>query len=298
MSAPTGQGDALAAQIAWDDCRIVLEVARSGNLSNAARALGVNHTTVMRRIDALEARLGTALFERSGARQAPTRAGERIRDAALAMERAAERLMHDLAGGHAPLLGSIRIQSTESLLTHLLMPILAEFADAHRGLSLELSTAAAAGGMLTRRGADVAVLIAHEIPAPLVGRACGVVQWATYAAAGLTVDDRTPWIGFDDSLARTGPAEWLRRNVAPARVGLRADSLSGVAEAVRHALGCALLPVFMGEAVGMRLSPPVEGLDARLYIVTHADLRELPRIAALLEYVASRLAADARLQLR
>ena len=167
-------------------------------------------------------------------------------------------------------------------------------ADAHPGVSIELAAASGAG-MMTRRTGDIAAFIGHAVPEPLKGRACGTIAWAVYGGTPGGADDSSRWVGFDESLGRTAAAEWLRRNVAEAAISYRADSLRVAAEAVRNRMGLGVLPMFLGEGRLERRQGPLEGLEARLFIATHAPLHNVPRIRAFVEFVASRLASVLRM---
>ncbi|HEX6959248.1 MAG TPA: LysR family transcriptional regulator [Ferrovibrio sp.] len=143
-------------RIAWDDLRIVLAVATAGSLAGGARRLGVNHTTVLRRIAAAEERLGLRLFERQPGGYMLTAGGEEWVKAARGIDETVTALERRLAGQDLRLSGSIRLTTTDTLMASVLPKILAEFRAAHPGIQIEAAVSNAMFS-LTRREADVAI---------------------------------------------------------------------------------------------------------------------------------------------
>jgi DNA-binding transcriptional LysR family regulator len=148
-------------QLEWDDLRYVLAVATSGSLAGAARNLGVNHTTVLRRIGAFEQRLGLRLFERLPTGYVLTAGGEELITAARHIDDTVTALERKLAGQDLRLSGVLRITTTDTLMGSILPEILAEFRDSHPGIAIEVAISNLMFN-LTRRDADVAIR-----PAPL-----------------------------------------------------------------------------------------------------------------------------------
>lgn len=284
----------------WHDLRVVLAVAEGGSLAAAARALAVDHTTVLRRVGAFEARLGTRLFERRRTGYVLTAAGEtlaatarQIRDAIAAVER-------QVLGADLRLTGTIRVTTTDTLAHSLLPAALAGFAAAHPTVALELATANAMAD-LTRREADVAVRPSARPPAHLVGRRVAAIAFAAYAAPAYLAAhparralDRHTWIGPDDSLASTTIGRWMADEVPDARVVLRADSFTTLARLAAAGLGVAALPCYLGDPwPGLARVRGAVATTTELWILTHEDLRRTARVHALTEHLARAL-GDAR----
>lgn len=119
---------------AWDDLRYALAVARTGALPAAARDLGINHSTIFRRLNALETKLGTRIFERLPSGFRPTEAGERLLACAERMESEAIGLDRDLTGRDARLTGKLKITSSETLAFRALTDEIARFRETHPGI--------------------------------------------------------------------------------------------------------------------------------------------------------------------
>ncbi len=291
----------------WNDARLVLAVARAGGLAAAAKALHVDHSTVFRRLAALEARLGLALFERGpGGLYQPTAAGARAASAAERMEDEALGLARDLAGQDRRLSGRLRVTCSETLAYRLLTPYVARFRAEHPGVVVELAVDSRVLN-LSRREADVALRVARPREGDLWGRKLADVAWTAYGAAGYLAGapplaspadlGRHPLIGWEEGAAAgINAAEWLA-GIAPAEaVVYRTNSLVNQLVAARAGVGLAVLPCYLGDPEpGLaRALPggPVPALARELWIVTHQDLRRTARVRAFFDTIAEGIAAD------
>jgi molybdate transport repressor ModE-like protein len=283
----------------WNDLRIALAVARAGSLSGAARALKLNHATVWRRLKALEADLGTRLFERGSGGYAPTAAGEELRRAAEAMEEAAGLLDRRLSGRDPRLTGSVRLSTIDPVAVHLLPAHLARFRSLHPGITVELAVTTALAN-LTRRDADVALRATDTPPETLIGQRLADVAMTAYAAPAYLA--RNPagtdwsahdWVAPDDSFAHVHFARFIARE-APHRVAMRSDSEAGLAAAAAAGIGVTILACFVGDAHPdlERLAPPIPELTHGLWLLTHRDLRSAARIRAFTEFLATALRGE------
>lgn len=277
----------------WDDLRFALAVAETGSLAAAARHLGVNHTTVLRRVNGLEARLGVRLFERLATGYALTAAGTEAVEVAGTLGATIDTLERRLAGRDLSLAGSLRVTTVDSLGIDVLMPHLAAFRRMHPDIVLELTFQSAMAN-LTRRDADVAVRPAETVPETLVGRRVCEAAFAVYGAAGAGTLDRGPWIALDETLATTMMGRWLRTLPATAVVACRVDSVIAAREAARLGMGLVLLPCYIGDITpGLaRMTDPLPELRAAIWLLTHPDLRRTARVRAFLDFLGQRLGAQ------
>lgn len=263
----------------WDDIRHVLAVAQEGSVSAAARRLGVNHATVLRRIAAFEAAAGTTIFERSarGYEVPPERA--RIIAAMAEVEQAVWRVARLIEGSRAPVHGEVRVTSTDTLCRFVLPGILADLQRAEPGLRVELLCSNAHLD-LGRLHADIAVRPTDNLPEDLVGEPAGRMRFGVFRARGSRVDR---WIGAAGPLSRSVAGRWLSAAVPAERRSGAADSFMVMAELAARGLGLALVPVVLGRA-DARLEP-VEGaappMEVPVWVASHADLADLPRIATV-----------------
>jgi len=274
----------------WDDLRTVLAIARAGSLSGAARTLGVNHATVFRRLGAIEERLGVKLFERHRGGYTPTVAGEEVAGAAGRVESEVAGIERRVAGRDRLPAGTLRITTTDTLLTGLLSPVLADFRGQYPDIALEIVVSNAQLN-LSRRDADVAVRPTASPAENLVGRRAGTIAQAVYAPAARAGEEADPataeWIGPDETLWYRHLEDWMRRQGHDGRCSYRVDSLAGMHAAVRAGSGLAVLPCYLGDADPdlQRVGEPVADLAIDLWLLTHPDLREAARVRAFTAFV-------------
>jgi DNA-binding transcriptional LysR family regulator len=283
------------ADLSWDDFRFAKAIAEARSLGGAAERLGVNHSTVFRRLAHIEERLGSRLFERSRTGYALTPCGEemvrladRMGDDIIAFERKVTG--HDLRPS-----GELRVTTNDTLFVHLISAVLAAFRPAYPDIVLDVVVANEELN-LSRRDADVAVRATLHPPETLIGRRVAAVAWAIFGPPGAgsfeAADARAhPWVGFGGALAAIKPAKWLREHVGEDRVVYRIDTVLGLAAAAAAGVGLALLPCFVGAATPgiARLSPPIGELDAGLWLLTHPDLRNAARVRAFLDFAAAEI---------
>ena len=268
------------------DLRTLLAIAREGSLAGAARRLKVNHSTVFRRLGAIEARLGTRLFERQDGAYATTTAGEDLLRTAERVEAEVEGLERRLSGQDLRLTGSLRLTAPDDLAEVMVMPALVEFRARYPDITVEL---AIDNRMLnlTRREADIALRPTRQPPETLSGRRIAPLASAVYTAAdlGAARQGETPWIAWEEGAGPPAVAAWLAARVGAQAIGYRSNSLLNQASAVRAGLGRAVLPCFLGDSdAGLkRVAPPPPELATELWLLTHPDLQRTARIRALLD---------------
>lgn len=271
----------------WDNLRYVLAVADMGNVSAAARALGVNHATVLRRVAAFETDHGGAVFERTatGYRVLPDRA--RVIDAAREVENgvlSVERLMH---GSVAPLRGEVRVSSTDSICQVLLPPLVAQLHSESTELQVNLlSTNTHAD--FARMQADISVRPALALPDEMTGDSSAMLAFRAYH----TPDASDCWLSLSGALARSSPAKWMETQIPPNRIATGSDSFLVLRELSKLGLGTAILPVFIGDATPELVRRPeaMPLLSVPIWVGTHSDLRDVPRIRIVRDRILSYLA--------
>ncbi|MEM6957338.1 MAG: LysR family transcriptional regulator [Myxococcota bacterium] len=275
----------------WDDLRFVLAVHEEGTLTAAATALGVDQTTVTRRLRTFEERAGRKLFHRLRGGAELTQAGEAyartasaIRDQLFALEREVSAEQYEL--------GPVRLTISNTLAA-LWLDELVNFAKAHQGLELQLIVDDSIRS-LSRSEADVALRWVDSPPEHLVGRKVGRIANALYGARELL--DRPlselPWIGWEPDLEESA-LERARSQYSPTQpFALYANSLLTLLEAARRGHTAITLSCAVGDADPnlVRLTRPVLS-DKPLWLLTHPDLRQSPSVRLLMDFVAS-LVAD------
>ena len=232
----------------WESLRFFLILARHGTLSAAARALGVNHATVARRLAALEAALGISLLLRRPDGYHLTPAGQQVMEAAARMEGAAAQIAQ--TGPGAEPVGLVRISATPSLAERLLAPALAQLAISRPGLDVELQVAIRTTS-LARRAADLALRLGPTPDSELIGRRLTPVASGYYAspaiAERLAAGEAPTFVTFDEAGADLPEAVWLTRHFPAARRSIRAGTQETQARAAAAGAGVALIHRFIGD---------------------------------------------------
>jgi DNA-binding transcriptional LysR family regulator len=283
----------------WDDLRVVLAVFREGSLSGAARRLGVTHSTVFRRLGAIEEQIGARLFERFRDGYVPTPAGEIAAEAAARLENEVLTLERKLSGQDLKPSGTVRITTTDTLAT-ILMRHLPAMRAVHPEIQFEVAISNAMAN-LTRREAEIAIRPTPEPPEILVGRRVADIAHAIYGSRtylsqhgdkDLSAHD---WVALDDALASTVIGRWIHKNLHAAHITCRVDALPALRDAALAGLGLALLPCYLGDpASGLHRLTPKALAEPRsgLWLLTHEDLKRTARIRATLDFLAKALASE------
>ncbi len=286
----------------WTDLQHVLAVAEAGSLAGGARLLGVNHTTVLRRVTAFEALIGVALFARSPAGYVLTAAGEEIAAAARSMQDTVHQVERTVAGRDLRLTGTVRVTSADTLAASILPAAFASFTRTQPAIALELTTTSTMAN-LSKRDADIAVRPTVKPPPNLVGRRVATVAIALYASPAYLAHsparralDKHAWLTPDDSLASTTIARWFAREVSVAPV-LRADTLTSLAYAAVAGHGVCALPCYLADRhPGLeRVRGPIAEIATELWVLTHEDLRGTARIRAVIDHLVAALGAEKEL---
>lgn len=280
----------------WDDLRFFLAVGAQGSISGAAKHLGTSHSTVLRRLGSLEQKLGARLLERLPSGYVMTAAGEQLRERLSGVAERIEGAHRQLSGLDTRPSGTIRVTSTDTLMHGLLPPLLADFRTAHPAFQLQV-VINNAFLRLTKREADVAIRPSSRPPQHLVGRKVGRIQTALYASKaywrahrGKPLDEQD-WVVPDESLGHLAQAEWAIEHVSAQRVAVSIDSLVGMMSAVRAGMGVGMLLTLLaaGDDQLVRIAEPDAQLDTEVWILTHADLKHVPRIRLFTDFIYERL---------
>lgn len=287
----------------WDDLKIFLAVARARKLSSAARTLGIDATTVSRRIERLAADLQTTLFEPSAGGQVLTEAGGRLLAHAEAIERAALAARADVGGERGLLSGVVRVSVAEGFGTWIIARHLGAFRKANPDIIVELI---ASSGFLnpSKREADLAVMLARPTSGPLLARRLTDYQLHLYASPAY-LESAPPLtsladlrhhvvIGYVPDIIYSPALDYI----AEIRPGSTPDIASSSINA-QHALavsgaGLCLLPRFIG-AQDARLQPVLPdqvSLTRSFWLVVHRDTRQLARVAAFVDWLVRLIASE------
>lgn len=279
----------------WDDLRFFLAIARAGTLAGAARTLGVNHSTVFRRLNAMEAGLQARLFERLPEGYEPTPAGEALWRRAERVEEEAQAIEREVSGQDIRLSGRVRLTTTDTLANGFLAPLFRDFGERYPGIELELLVVGTFLD-LARREADVAIRPTPAPPENLIGRNLGSIRWGIYGARDylrqrppLTEPSRPEghrFIGGSELIGHLAAIRWLDERVPASDIALRTNSIVAAMGAARAGGGLAVLPHYMARQERelqcvLAIGPEVA---TDLWLLIHPDLRHSARIRAFMTF--------------
>lgn len=284
--------------IDWDDVRYFLAVAHGGSVRAGAEQLGVNHSTVLRRISQLEQRLGARMFDKLPSGYRLTEAGAEVLAFAEQMASASNQLETRVLGRDQGVRGLLRVTMTPMLTTHLLMPDLADFAHDYPEIEVEMLSRDEPVN-LTNREADVAIRVVHEqsaLPLNLHGLKGPEVFGAVYMSVALLAAWRARthqpvrWIlkAFD------GIPAWAREGDVPiAGVPFRTEDAGSHIAAVRQGLGMTTLPCFVGDADPLLIRVPGTRVHRHgtFWVLTQGETRRTKRVQIFTDFVSQRLVA-------
>lgn len=267
----------------WGDLKTVLALLRHGSLAAAGQALGVNYTTVARRIARVEKALDQTLFERLADGYHPTEAAQLIGEHAARMEAEADAMLRQLSGQDSRLRGPLVITAPQLLIAHVLAPVLQEFTKAYPDIDLHLR---ASNDLLdlNRREADLAIRISRAPGDSLMGRRLTAQKSAAFAAESyvkaMAKAPEAPidWLVYE-AMAELPAA--VRAQSPQSRIAMVFDDMVAMAGAAQAGLGVVRMPVFLGRALGLQ---PLDLMPAQPYadiwVVAHADLWPSAKVTA------------------
>jgi DNA-binding transcriptional LysR family regulator len=269
----------------WDDLRFFLALARSVTVSAAGRELGVKHTTVARRIKALEHSLGTRLFDHLPDGYAMTPAGENLYQNALVMEEQAQAVDRQVFGLDSQLHGNLKLTAAHDVLDRLVIPQLGLFRRAYPGIDLQLLSSTGLAD-LSARQADIALRLTPKPPDHLIGRKVLPLGIGIYASRQYL--EANPELGhiilWNDEVELP---EWVKQHFANAEVTIRANDVTTLLACVISNMGATMLPCYIGDTASnlCRLELPLTASTWGIWVLSHADLRATARVRALREFL-------------
>lgn len=276
----------------WEDVKTFAAVSREGTVRKAANKLGVHHSTVSRRIAALEEQIGSKLFYRHPEGYSLTLAGEQLLPAAKQFEQNLLEAERQICGQDHDLSGHVTITMPETLATLAFIPALEKFHVANPGITLEIIST---GDFLdvARREADVAIRLNNNPPETLIGKRLFPYFETVYCAADYlqeTPDKEVRWLGWDN-LGCEAPDWAAATEFSSTQSWGVFASLEQQLAACKAGLGLAMLPCFIAdhEARLVRASQNAPTPSRDIWVLTHNDLRKTARVRAVMDFAASLL---------
>jgi DNA-binding transcriptional LysR family regulator len=256
-------------------------------LSGAANDLGVNYSTIFRRINSIEKANGLKLFERHPHGYVMTEAGEAVKRHAERMEEEANAVSRELLGTDTRLSGLIKLTAPEGVARYALMPHLATFCKEHPGIELDLIITSSSL-YLERNEADLALRVGKRPPENYIAREVCKFNFGNYGSPEYIEKNRhlAPlehrWVEH-----RNDPKPWWASERDKVNIVFRSDSMKVNNDAARRGLGLLSTPHIVGSRTEglQRIDLPVKNVERTMWLLLHPDLRGTARVKALMNHL-------------
>jgi DNA-binding transcriptional LysR family regulator len=281
-------------KVDWADIEVFVAFARARSMSDAARSLGIDETTISRRIKKLGQALGNELVTQRNGRAVLSEAGaalvpgaEAMADSAIGMSRAAETQLEGPTG-------AVRVTAIRAILGRVLVPSLPELAARYPGLALHL-IGESRNLNLSRRESDVAIRLAMPTGSELTTRKLANIGFGLYLRRDRE-PEQSPWITYSEELGHLPEAQWVEIARAGRPVAATANGVEILTSVALSGAGLAVLPCFVGDREPLLRRVEAKPVVVReAWLAVHADDRRSPRVRAAMSFIIERFEADAAL---
>ena len=277
----------------WDDAQYVLALSRVGTIRAAAKSLGVNHTTVSRRISALEKQLSARLFELTPSGYVMTVSGRIICKAAEEMEDLLLGSHRRIEGADKELTGEVHIHMPD-IFDDWVCERIAPFLQQHPKLKIQLSSEIATAN-LAKREADIALRFTDSPPLDMVGQKVCRLPVAVYASKDFDIESLAgidssneplssyPWVRWASDYSDSSVERWTSKVSDKASVVGRVTTYKTLTNLIRNGAGIGCLSPWFAEHDSnlKRITPVIEEAGMDVWVLIHPDLRGVRRIKAL-----------------
>jgi DNA-binding transcriptional LysR family regulator len=286
----------------WDALQAFLAVARAGRVSAAAPRLEVEHTTVARRVAALEAQLGVPLFYRTTTGYLLTSHGQKALAQAEAMERAALALAARAREDSGAVAGRVRIAMAPEFASHWLAPQLAAFRQEYPDIQLQILVGTRQRD-LTRGEAELDIQAPRPRQQGLLGVRVARTSTGLYASRSVARDSRwristvetlrgLPLLTYTSAYHMLQEAKWFQALLAGGGVALETNSTHALAEAAMAGAGVAVLPRFVARTYRDLVAVSDDTAAHDVWLITHPEFRRDPKVRAAATFL-KRIASGA-----
>lgn len=278
----------------WDDYRVFIALAEAGSLLHAGKALGVQHSTVLRRINALEERLSVRLFDRLKTGYVLTASGEKMLETVQHLKDEIYNAERAVLGEDVKLSGTIKISTTDTIGYFWLPEKIAAFKVQYPDIILDIDITTRHRN-LTKREADIVIPAVNRQPDTMIGRELKPIIFNLYAHLGYEASNIQPedykghkFLLPNEQIAGIPPNVFIRKHIDEAQIVTTSDKLTGLYHFCKNSLGIAPLPSYVGDkdenlkCVG---ELPAEIQKNAIWILTHPDLKNTARIKAFMEFM-------------
>lgn len=281
----------------WDDVRIFLAVVRHGTLAQAALRLGIDPTTVSRRLQRLETAISGTVFEHTPAGHVLTARGAALLNQAELMEAAIVEAMERSTGGRGAAEGVIRVSASEGFGTSMIAAHLHEFCTLYPAITVEL--AASTGFLnLTRREADIAIMLARPKSGPLLVRRLTPYTLGLYAGQDHPAPDSLAalkdarMVGYVPDLIYAPELRYMDELPGTPAAASASTSIHAQAQMIRTGAGIGILPCFLADPDPQlkRVLAHEISISRTFWLVLHKDKRAIARIRLFIDWLTALVA--------
>lgn len=272
----------------WDDLRFFLAVARVGNVTGAAKLLGVNHSTVSRRIQSMEEKHGVRLFERLSHGYETTPAAAAILELAEDIEQKNQEVDRLLFGQDQRLQGQLNVTMPHDLANFCVIPKLNAFVEQFPEVELRLIVSPGLKN-LNAREADIAIRLTPNPPDYLIGKKVANLRHGIYRSKSYVPNSS----GEDTVILWNHEKEipqWVVDHFPNAHINLRVDDLASIYAAIKSGIGIARIPCYLPDTLQepdiVRMDLPLQASKWGVWILSHVELKETARVKACKEYLS------------
>ncbi|WP_372749984.1 LysR family transcriptional regulator [Litorivivens sp.] len=279
----------------WNDIQYCLAVVKEGSVTAAARSLDVNHTTVSRRITALEKQLNVRLFDRSTAGWLITPVGESVLKSAESIAEEVSNIQRQVLADSQELSGILKVTAVDLTIQRVLQPGIKAFCEKYPDIAIEL-IASEDPFNLSVHEADIAFRVTNDPPPNVLGKKIADFAYGVYAthelaeriAKGSKDVGAILWL-LDQ---RRPHPQWKEESFPELPVRYRVNSLNVAYELTRHGHGIAQLPTGLGELDPLLTKIPCEHVDQPMgfWVLSHIDLRTTARIRIFRDFMLEAIA--------
>lgn len=284
----------------WNSLKVFIAIARCGSLSAAANDLGVNHSTIFRRLNSFEKEIGGKLFERINNSYELTALGHELLEMAQSIEDSFDGIERNLVGKDFQPKGIVRITAPNNIAYQYLPRYISDFNVNYPEIRIELLVSNQEFNMSNRQ-ADIAVRATPSPPEHLVGRQVATLHWSVFAGKRYSDNFSLPndidelkshsLIGATGVLSRLSAFIWLEKHFE-SQVITRCDDLTAMSYFAESGQGLALLPDDQCRSELTRLFPVIVDKPSNLWLLTHPDLRNVERIKLVMQHLARAFSSE------
>jgi molybdate transport repressor ModE-like protein len=274
----------------WDDLRLFLAVARTGSISGAAKQLGVQHSTVSRRIRQFEETLGARLLERKLGHYELTQAGKNVKEASSRIEQEVLGVDGALLGKDTQLVGPLKVAALNNMASSVLMPMFASFNKLRPQVELHIIVSNV-DVSLSQREADVAIRLTNTPTDTLIGKRIVTVASCIYGSKDYLKRMREKgveprWIGVNCCGFHKA---WTKQLASEQSYNFYSDDTQLTHAALQEGMGISILPCFMGDSDPLleRYGEPDPALNLGLWVLIHPDLKRTARVLAFRDHMVN-----------